>query len=112
MPAERPREYYRDDLLGFHGAQLAKGSLLGALQHFLEAPAGALMVVRGDKRERWLPARRRTCGAWIWSGARSRWTGRRISELVRIEVVTLFPALIEDALRYGVLGRARGDAGC
>ena len=27
------------------------------LQHFLEAPAGALMVVKAeDERERWLPA--------------------------------------------------------
>jgi ribosomal 30S subunit maturation factor RimM len=42
MPAPGAGEFYR-------------GVVLGTLQHFLEAPAGALMVVSGDK-ERWLPA--------------------------------------------------------
>ena len=53
-PAPGPREYYRDDLLGF-AVRNREGVLLGTLQHFLDAPAGALMVVRGE-RERWLPA--------------------------------------------------------
>jgi len=54
MPAVRPGEYYREDLQGFAVRNL-EGVLLGTLQHFLEAPAGALMVVSGEK-ERWLPA--------------------------------------------------------
>ena len=53
-PPVRPGEYYREDLQGFTVRNL-EGVLLGTLQHFLEAPAGALMVVTGDK-ERWLPA--------------------------------------------------------
>jgi 16S rRNA processing protein RimM len=54
MPAPGPGEYYREDLQGFM-VRNAQGVVLGTLQHFLEAPAGALMVVSGD-RERWLPA--------------------------------------------------------
>ena len=54
MPAPGPGEYYRDDLQGFT-VRNTQGVVLGTLQHFLEAPAGALMVVSGDK-ERWLPA--------------------------------------------------------
>jgi 16S rRNA processing protein RimM len=54
MPAAGPGEYYREDLQGFTVRNL-EGVVLGVLQHFLEAPAGALMVVSGEK-ERWLPA--------------------------------------------------------
>jgi 16S rRNA processing protein RimM len=53
MPAAGPREYYREDLEGFT-VRNCEGVVFGVLQHFLEAPAGALMVVSGDK-ERWLP---------------------------------------------------------
>ena len=53
-PAPGPREYYRDDLLGFAVRNQA-GRVLGTLQHFLDSPGGALMVVRGE-REHWLPA--------------------------------------------------------
>lgn len=53
-PALQPHEYFRDDLLGF-AVRNREGVLLGSLQHFVDAPAGALMVVRGE-RERWLPA--------------------------------------------------------
>ena len=49
-----PREYYRDDLLGFRVNNLA-GVELGQVSHFLEAPAAAVMVVRGE-REHWIPA--------------------------------------------------------
>ena len=57
--SERPRpgpgEYYRDDLEGF-AVRNSEGAALGILQHFLEAPAGALMVVTAaDGSERWLP---------------------------------------------------------
>lgn len=54
MPAAAPGEYYREDLHGFTVRNL-EGVVLGVLQHFLEAPAGALMVVSGEQ-ERWLPA--------------------------------------------------------
>ncbi len=54
LPAPGVREYYRADLLGFQ-VRTVEGVALGELTHFLEAPAGALMVVRGE-RERWLPA--------------------------------------------------------
>ncbi|HWW22088.1 MAG TPA: ribosome maturation factor RimM [Steroidobacteraceae bacterium] len=53
MPAAGPGEYYREDLQGFTVRNL-EGVVLGTLQYFLEAPAGALMVVSGE-RERWLP---------------------------------------------------------
>jgi 16S rRNA processing protein RimM len=54
MPAVGPGEYYREDLQGFTVRNL-EGVVFGTLQHFLDAPAGALMVVSGSK-ERWLPA--------------------------------------------------------
>jgi 16S rRNA processing protein RimM len=54
LPAPKPGEYYREDLQGFTVRNL-EGVVLGTLQYFLDAPAGALMVISGDK-ERWLPA--------------------------------------------------------
>jgi 16S rRNA processing protein RimM len=54
LPAPGEREYYRADLLGFQVCN-GEGVRFGELTDFLEAPAGALMVVRGE-RERWLPA--------------------------------------------------------
>ena len=54
LPPMRPGEHYREDLQGCTVRNL-EGVVLGTLQHFLDAPAGALMVIRGDK-ERWLPA--------------------------------------------------------
>lgn len=54
LPAPAAREFYQEDLLGFSVRNL-EGCLLGELAYFVEAPAGALMVVRG-KREHWLPA--------------------------------------------------------
>jgi 16S rRNA processing protein RimM len=53
LPATGVREYYREDLEGFT-VRNCQGVVFGVLQHFLDAPAGALMVVSGDK-ERWLP---------------------------------------------------------
>ena len=50
------REYYREDLLGFT-VRNSEGAVLGELQHFLEAPAGPVMVVqRRRARVHWLPA--------------------------------------------------------
>ena len=53
-PAPGPHEYFRDDLLGF-AVRNREGVHLGTLRHFLDAPAGPLMVVKGQ-REHWLPA--------------------------------------------------------
>jgi 16S rRNA processing protein RimM len=56
LPSAAAGEYYREDLQGFT-VRNTEGALLGILQHFLEAPAGALMVVKAEhERERWLPA--------------------------------------------------------
>jgi 16S rRNA processing protein RimM len=54
-PSAGPAEYYREDLEGFT-VRNTEGALLGIVQYFLEAPAGALMVVKaGGGRELWLP---------------------------------------------------------
>jgi 16S rRNA processing protein RimM len=54
LPPVGQGEFYREDLQGFT-VRNCEGEVLGTLQHFLEAPAGPLMVVSGE-RERWLPA--------------------------------------------------------
>lgn len=54
LPAAGEREYYRDDLLGF-SVRNREGAVLGTVQYFVEAPANAVMVVKGE-REHWLPA--------------------------------------------------------
>jgi 16S rRNA processing protein RimM len=54
LPATAAREFYQEDLLGFSVRNL-EGTVLGELVYFVEAPTGALMVVRG-RREHWLPA--------------------------------------------------------
>ncbi len=54
LPPTAPREYYRDDLIGFRVANRA-GRELGRVSHFVEAPAAPVMVVTGI-RELWIPA--------------------------------------------------------
>lgn len=54
MPALGEREHYRDDLLGFE-VRNVEGAMLGRISHFVDLPAGAVMVVRGE-REYWIPA--------------------------------------------------------
>ena len=54
LPPVAAREYYQEDLVGCVVRNL-EGVELGRLTHFLDAPAGSLMVVRGA-REYWLPA--------------------------------------------------------
>lgn len=54
LPPTAAREYYRDDLIGLRVRNRA-GVELGRLSHFVEAPAAAVMVVRGA-RELWVPA--------------------------------------------------------
>lgn len=54
LPPTAAREYYRDDLVGFTVRERS-GAELGHVSHFMEAPAGAVMVVKGA-RELWIPA--------------------------------------------------------
>jgi len=54
LPATSAREFYRADLVGFSVRNL-EGEELGVLEHFVDGPANAVMVVRGA-REHWVPA--------------------------------------------------------
>ena len=53
LPALASGEYYRADLIGFEVVNLA-GRVLGRVDHFLDLPANAVMVVSGE-RDRWVP---------------------------------------------------------
>jgi 16S rRNA processing protein RimM len=56
LPPPGEREYYRADLLGFRVRNL-EGADLGSVSHFVDAPAGAVMVTKGSGgREHWVPA--------------------------------------------------------
>jgi 16S rRNA processing protein RimM len=56
LPRLAEREYYRTDLTGLRVRNL-EGAELGTVSHFVEAPAGALMVVKeAGGREHWVPA--------------------------------------------------------
>jgi 16S rRNA processing protein RimM len=82
LPALAAGEYYRADLVGCSVVNL-EGVELGVVEHFVDAPGNAVMVVRdcatagprGEARERWLPvtpqhlrrvdlAARRVCVDW------------------------------------------------
>jgi 16S rRNA processing protein RimM len=54
LPARGAREFYRADLIGCEVMNV-KGERLGAVAHFVEIPAHAIMVVRGEQ-EYWVPA--------------------------------------------------------
>jgi 16S rRNA processing protein RimM len=54
LPPPAEGEYYREDLVGFEVVN-AEGVLLGVLDYFADLPAGAVMVVKGE-REHWVPA--------------------------------------------------------
>ena len=54
LPEPKAGEYYWEDLLGCRVATL-EGVELGGISHFLEYPAGPVMVVRDGARERWIP---------------------------------------------------------
>src|SRR5688572_27226930 len=54
LPPPGEREHYRDDLLGF-AVRNVEGVELGRLSHFVDLPAGAVMVVKGAA-EHWIPA--------------------------------------------------------
>jgi 16S rRNA processing protein RimM len=56
LPEAGEREYYRADLIGFSVRNL-EGADLGKVSHFVDAPAGAVMVTKGPgAREHWVPA--------------------------------------------------------
>ncbi len=54
LPPREDKDYYRADLIGCEVVNL-DGERLGVVRHFVETPAHALMVVRGEK-EYWVPA--------------------------------------------------------
>jgi 16S rRNA processing protein RimM len=54
LPPRGARDFYRADLIGCDVVNEA-GVRLGVIEHFVETPAHALMVVRGE-REYWVPA--------------------------------------------------------
>ena len=54
LPERSEKDFYRADLIGCEVVNL-KGVRLGVVQHFVEIPAHALMVVRGEQ-EYWVPA--------------------------------------------------------
>ena len=54
LPRRDDKDFYRADLIGCE-ALTPSGDRLGVVQHFVETPAQALMVIRGD-REYWIPA--------------------------------------------------------
>jgi 16S rRNA processing protein RimM len=54
LPAPGERQYYRADLIGC-AVRTLEGVELGEVQYFVDAPAGAVMVVKGE-REHWVLA--------------------------------------------------------
>jgi 16S rRNA processing protein RimM len=56
LPPPGERQYYQADLIGLP-VRNTEGVELGTVRHFVESPAGALMVVQAaDGKERWVPA--------------------------------------------------------
>jgi 16S rRNA processing protein RimM len=56
LPALAEHEYYRADLVGLRVRNL-EGAALGTVSHFVEAPAGVVMVTREESgHEHWVPA--------------------------------------------------------
>ena len=53
LPAASDGAYYQVDLIGCRVVN-EDGVLLGVVDHFVDAPGGAVMVVRGE-REHWVP---------------------------------------------------------
>jgi 16S rRNA processing protein RimM len=53
LPPAKSREYYRADLVGFEAKNL-EGALLGTVDHFVDTPGNAVMVIKGAK-EHWVP---------------------------------------------------------
>jgi 16S rRNA processing protein RimM len=53
LPVTTGREHYRADLVGFE-AKNVEGVLLGMVDHFVDTPGNAVMVIKGE-REHWVP---------------------------------------------------------
>ena len=53
LPPAEGREHYRDDLVGFE-AKNVEGAVLGVVDHFVDTPGNAVMVIKGA-REHWVP---------------------------------------------------------
>ena len=53
LPPTEGREHYRDDLVGFETKNL-EGAVLGVVDHFVDTPGNAVMVIKGE-REHWIP---------------------------------------------------------
>jgi 16S rRNA processing protein RimM len=54
LPEPEAGQYYWEDLVGCR-VETVEGVPLGTLDHFMDMPANAVMVVRDGERERWLP---------------------------------------------------------
>ena len=48
LPPAEGREHYRDDLVGFE-AKNVEGALLGVIDHFVDTPGNAVMVIKGTR---------------------------------------------------------------
>ena len=48
LPPAEGREHYRDDLVGFEAKNL-EGAVLGVVDHFVDTPGNAVMVIRGAR---------------------------------------------------------------
>lgn len=48
LPATSGREHYRADLVGFEVKNL-EGALLGVIEHFVDTPGNAVMVIKGAR---------------------------------------------------------------
>jgi 16S rRNA processing protein RimM len=48
LPATTGREHYRADLVGFEVKNL-EGALLGTIDHFVDTPGNAVMVIKGAR---------------------------------------------------------------
>jgi 16S rRNA processing protein RimM len=46
LPPAEGREHYRDDLVGFE-VKNVEGALLGVIDHFVDTPGNAVMVIKG-----------------------------------------------------------------
>jgi 16S rRNA processing protein RimM len=56
LPKPKKNEYYQADLVGMKVGNL-EGAALGTVSHFVDSPAGAVMVISGAGPEYWVPAR-------------------------------------------------------
>jgi 16S rRNA processing protein RimM len=71
LPPLNEREHYRADLIGMN-VRRSDGGLLGTVVRFIDTPAYAVMVVKGE-REHWVPATprhlrrvdREGCTVWV-----------------------------------------------